>query len=229
MDAEFWHRKWENDDIGFHEGAVNPLLVRHWPAMSLDEGARVFLPLCGKTLDIHWLLAHGYRVAGAELSRLAVNQLFVELGVEPTVSRRGPIEHHGAPGLDIFVGDIFEVSAQLLGAVDAIYDRAALVALPEDMRRRYTAHLMEIAAGAPQLLVCFEYDQGLMAGPPFSIAGEEVGRHYREAYEVTLLDRMDIPGGFKGRLPAQEAIWRLERRAAGNSRPDGPRQGNRAT
>ena len=217
MDADFWHRKWANDDIGFHEGAVNPLLVRHWPALSLAEGARVFLPLCGKTLDIHWLLANGYRVAGAELSRLAVDQLFAELGVEPVVSRRGPVEHHGAPGLDIFVGDIFAVSAGLRGAVDAIYDRAALVALPEDMRRRYSAHLAAITAGAPQLLVCFEYDQSLMAGPPFSIAGEEVMRHYCEAYEVTLLERVDIPGGFRGRLPAQEAIWRLERRAAGET------------
>jgi thiopurine S-methyltransferase len=217
MDADFWHRKWANADIGFHEGAVNPLLVEHWPAMSLDAGARVFLPLCGKTVDIHWLLANGYRVAGAELSRLAVDQLFAELGVEPVVSRHGPVEHHGAPGLDILVGDIFQVSAQMLGAVDAIYDRAALVALPEDMRRRYTAHLTEITAAAPQLLVCFEYDQSLMAGPPFSIPGEEVIRHYREAYAVTLLDRVEIPGGFRGRLPAQVAIWRLEPRTAGTS------------
>ena len=211
MDADFWHRKWANDDIGFHEGAVNPLLVKHWPALSLGEGARVFLPLCGKTLDIHWLLGNGYRVVGAELSRLAVEQLFAELGVEPTVSRCGPVERYGAPGLDVFVGDIFEVSAQLLGQVDAIYDRAALVALPEDMRRRYTAHLTAITTGAPQLLVCFEYDQSLMAGPPFSTAGEEVIRHYREAYEVTLLDRVDIPSGFRGKLPATEAIWLLER------------------
>lgn len=218
MDADFWHRKWANDDIGFHEGAVNPLLVEHWPSMSLDAGARVFLPLCGKTLDIHWLLASGYRVAGAELSRLAVDQLFAELGVEPKVSRRGQVEHHGAPGLDIFVGDIFALSAQTLGAVDAIYDRAALVALPEDMRRRYTAHLTEITAAAPQLLVCFEYDQSLMAGPPFSITGEEVIRHYREAYAVTLLDRMDIPGGFRGKLPAKEAIWLLGPRSDGTTR-----------
>ena len=196
MDADFWHRKWANDDIGFHEGAVNPLLVKHWPALSLAEGARVFLPLCGKTLDVPSLYGNGYRVVGAELSRLAVEQLFAELGAEPTVSRCGPVEHHGAPGLDVFVGDIFEVSAQLLGEVNAIYDRAALVALPEDMRRRYMAHLTAITTGAPQLLVCFEYDQSLMAGPPFSIAGEEVIRHYREAYEVTLLDRVNIPGGF---------------------------------
>lgn len=224
MDADFWHRKWANDDIGFHEGAVNPLLVRHLPALSLAEGARVFLPLCGKTLDIHWLLGNGYRVAGAELSRLAVEQLFAELGTEPTVSRFGQIEHHGAPGLDIFVGDIFAVSARLLGAVDAIYDRAALVALPEDMRRRYTAHLTEITADAPQLLICFEYDQSLLAGPPFAIAGEEIARHYRSDYEVTLLDRVEIPGGFKGKLPAQEAIWLLKRRAEGKRGRSRPRR-----
>lgn len=211
MDADFWHRKWASNDIGFHEKAANPLLVKHFSALGLEKGARVFLPLCGKSLDIHWLLANGYRVAGAELSRLAIEQLFSELGAEPTISTCGPMQRFSAPNLDIFVGDIFDVSAELLGPVDAIYDRAALVALPEAVRGRYAAHLMQITAKAPQLLICFEYDQSLMAGPPFSIAGEEVSRHYRDTYALTLLDRCDIPGGFKGKLPAMESVWLLER------------------
>jgi thiopurine S-methyltransferase len=211
MDADFWHRKWENNDIGFHEGAANPLLVKHCPALSLEKGGRVFLPLCGKSLDIHWLLGNGYRVIGAELSKLAVEQLFTELGAEPTVSACGPTERYSARDLDVFVGDIFQVSRQLLGSVDAIYDRAALVALPEEMRGRYAAHLMEITEQAPQLLICFEYDQSLMAGPPFSIVSEEIIRHYSDAYEVTLLDRMEIPGGFKGKIAAKESVWLLER------------------
>jgi thiopurine S-methyltransferase len=209
MDADFWHRKWANNEIGFHEGAVNPLLVKHFSALGLEPGDRVFLPLCGKTLDIHWLLSNGYRVVGAELSQLAVEQLFDELRVEPVVSACGPTQRYSAPNLDVFVGDIFDVSRELLGPVDAIYDRAALVALPEAMRGRYAAHLMEITARAPQLLICFEYDQSLMAGPPFSLADEEVARHYRTTYELTLLDRADIPGGFKGKFPATESVWLL--------------------
>lgn len=211
MDAEFWHRKWANNDIGFHEGAVNPLLVKHFPALALGQGQRVFLPLCGKTRDIHWLLSNGYRVVGAELSRLAVEQLFAELGVEPAISTCGAIQRYGTGDLDVLVGDIFDVSSPLLGPVDAIYDRAALVALPGKLRGRYAAHLVEITAGAPQLLICFEYDQSRMDGPPFSIAGEEVERHYGETYALTLLDRIGIPGGFKGKLAAMESAWLLER------------------
>lgn len=210
MDADFWHRKWANNEIGFHEAMVNALLVKHFPALALEENRRVFLPMCGKTLDIHWLLSNGYRVVGAELSKLAVDQLFAELGVEPTVSSCGLTERYSSLNLDILVGDIFDVSAQLLGPVDAIYDRAALVALPEETRGRYASHLIEITAQAPQLLICFEYDQNLMDGPPFSIEGAEVVQHYGERYEVTLLDSVAIPGGFKGRLPAIESVWLLK-------------------
>lgn len=211
MDADFWHRKWADNDIGFHESEVNPLLVGHLPALALDKGRRVFLPLCGKTLDIHWLLSRDFRVAGAELSRTAVEQLFVELGVAPIVSSCGLLERFSAPGVDIFVGDFFDLSGELLGPVDAIYDRAALVALAEGTRSRYASHLTEITAFAPQLLICFEYDPGLMNGPPFSLTGEEVARHYGGRYQVTLLDRVDIPGGFKGRIPAKESVWLLAR------------------
>lgn len=104
MDADFWHRKWANNEIGFHEAMVNALLVKHFPALALEENRRVFLPLCGKTLDIHWLLSNGYRVVGAELSKLAVDQLFAELGVEPTVSSCGLTERYSSLNLDILVG-----------------------------------------------------------------------------------------------------------------------------
>ena len=87
MEEKFWHDRWQNNQIPFHKVEVNPLLVRNLPALELASGARVFVPLCGKSLDVHWLLAQGYRVAGAELSRIAVEQLFAELGVIPDRSR----------------------------------------------------------------------------------------------------------------------------------------------
>lgn len=209
MEPDFWHSKWAKNEIGFHESDVNPLLVKHLPALGLAGGARVLLPLCGKTLDIHWLLDQGYRVVGVELSRLAIEQLFEELGATPAIAKIGPHWHYSAPGLDIFVGDFFDMTLEKLGQVDAIYDRAALVALPEAMRARYAAHLTTISDHAPQLLICFEYDSRLMEGPPFPIVADEVTRHYQPTYEVTLLASGDIPGGFKGKVPAKESIWLL--------------------
>jgi thiopurine S-methyltransferase len=210
MEAGFWHQKWGENNIAFHQSEANPLLVKYFQELSLEKGNRVFLPLCGKTLDISWLLADGYRVAGAELSKIAIEQLFIELGVEPKIASVGEVDHYSATNIDIFVGDFFDLSKTMLGLVDAIYDRAALVALPGVMRDRYTAHLMEITDKAPQLLICYEYDQSFMEGPPFSISNEEVNQHYSGNYDLTLMTSTNVPGGMKGKCAAKENVWLLK-------------------
>jgi thiopurine S-methyltransferase len=209
MHHDFWHQKWENNEIGFHLPDANPLLVKHFSTLNLKQGARVFLPLCGKTLDIAWLLAQGYRVAGAELSAIAIEDLFHRLNLIPTITKLGEITHYSATNIDMFVGDIFKVTPAMLGSVDAVYDRAALVALPEDMRKTYSTHLMALTNKVAQLLICFEYEQSLHAGPPFSICADEVERHYQAAYDLTLLASEAIADGLKGKYPATEQVWWL--------------------
>jgi thiopurine S-methyltransferase len=211
MDASFWHNRWEKNDIAWHEGKANPLLIQHFSELSLPKGRRIFVPLCGKSLDISWLLSKGYRVAGAELSQRAIEQLFMELGVQPEISTVGGGEQWSVKNLDIFIGDIFAFSRKVLGHVDAVYDRAALVAFPEDMRNRYSLHLTEITNTAPQLLICYEYDQRAMEGPPFSISGEEIRRHYAAHYDVTLIASTNVSGGLKGKCPAKENVWGLRK------------------
>jgi thiopurine S-methyltransferase, Se/Te detoxification family len=211
MDAQFWHDRWANNEIGFHKSEANPLLVKYFTELALAKGSRVFVPLCGKTLDIPWLLSNDYRVAGAELSPIAIEELFAQLGVEPTITRNGGTDHYRANNIDIFVGDIFAVTRKVLGPVDAIYDRAALVALSQNMRSRYTAHVTEITDHAPQLLICYEYDQRVTEGPPFSISNEEVHRHYGQRYHLTLLTSADVPGGLKGKCTATEHVWLLRK------------------
>ena len=211
MDASFWRQRWEKNEIGFHESKANPLLVTPFHELSVGKGRRVFVPLCGKTLDISWLLSRGYRVAGAELSQLAIEQLFIDLGMQPDIEKVGSIERWSDKNLDILVGDIFAVSRQILGQIDAVYDRAALVALPESMRQHYAAHLMEITGKAPQLVVSYEYDQSLKEGPPFSVSNEEVCRHYASTYALTLVASTEVQGGLKGKVPAKENVWVLKR------------------
>lgn len=211
MEADFWHAKWEKSEIAFHQEEVNPLLVDYVGQLSLAPGNRVFVPLCGKTRDIGWLLAGGYRVAGAELSRLAVEQLFADLGVVPSISPAGELTHFAAEHIDIYCGDIFALTAGTLGRVDAVFDRAALVALPAAMRQRYADHLSGITKLAPQLLVAYEYDQSQQEGPPFSISGEEVHRLYGHRFGLKLLASVDVPGGLKGKCPAQEHVWLLRK------------------
>ena len=209
MDPNFWHKRWEKNEIGFHQSAVNVLLSDHFSGLSLPQTSRVFVPLCGKTRDIAWLLSQGHRVVGVELSKLAVEELFVDLGVAPKISVQGELSRYSAPGLEIFVGDIFELSGDLLGRVDAIYDRAALVAFPTEMRGRYGAHVAAITQLAPQFLICFEYDQAVMNGPPFSIDRQKVHDVYGAHYQIEPITNRDVAGGLKGKCPAQETAWHL--------------------
>lgn len=212
MEASFWHERWEQNQIAFHGHVPNPLLLANFKLLSLPKGARVFVPLCGKSLDVHWLLSNDYRVVGAELSKIAIERLFAELGVKPTITATGKNSRWSADSIDIFVGDIFDIFRSDLGPVEAIYDRAALVAFPEGMRSRYAAHLMEITDRAPQLLICFEYDQRRVDGPPFSVGADEVARHYQASYDRKLLATAEVAGGLRGQCPATEAVWLLKRR-----------------
>lgn len=211
MEAEFWHRKWNLGDIGFHISQVNPLLVAQLGSLNLCSRSRIFLPLCGKTHDIGWLLEQDFRVTGIELSSLAVSELFEELGITPNIATIGSLLSYSADNIEIFVGDIFNLSAELLGPVDAVYDRAALVAFNSDMRRAYAIHVTHITNAAPQLLIAYEYDQSRMKGPPFSVDAVEINQMYGAVYSLSSLVRERVEGGLKGLEDAMETAWFLQK------------------
>ena len=211
MDKSFWLQKWRTKNTAFHQKATNPLLAEHFEALSLAEGSRVFVPLCGKTLDMVWLLSQGYRVVGVELVEAAVEQFFEEIEVGPTLSSNGEMRRFSAENVELFSGDFFDLSRERLGPVDVVYDRAALVALPSELRIRYATHLKAITDRAPQLLLTYRYDQSQLEGPPFSISAEEVDRHYGDVYDVGRRASVEVAGGLKGICPAKEEVWLLRR------------------
>lgn len=209
VEADFWLERWKTKEIGFHAKSANHFLVKYFGKVGIQAGGRVFVPLCGKSLDMHWLLAEGYNLAGAELSRIAVEELFEELGVEPTIESIGELTRYSAEKIEIFQGDIFELSRTVLGAVDGIYDRAALVALPGAMREKYARHLMEITNCAPQLMICFDYEQSKRSGPPFSVSDTLVHGYYDGSYEVEFLESVEEMLGVQRDVPAMEKAWKL--------------------
>lgn len=211
MEAAFWKEKWDKNEIAFHGNEANPLLVKYFEALALPEGSRIFVPLCGKSLDMVWFLSRGYRAAGAELAETAVRQFFAEQGLAPSVKSEGSLRRFSAEGVDLFCGDIFDLTPEMLGPIDAVYDRAALVALPESMRPRYTEHVRNLSRNAPQLVICYEYDQRQAEGPPFSISRDEIFRHYGGHYQVRALDCVDVAGGLKGKCAAKEHVWHLRK------------------
>lgn len=210
MNPEFWYERWTHREIGFNQSRPNPLLVKYFHSLNLKEQSRVFVPLTGKTVDVAWLLSEGFQVVGVELSETAVKELFEELSAEPEISKTENFRIYSADSIIIFVGDFFKLSSELIGQVNGIYDRAALVALPENMRKKYCNHLINITKAAPQLLIVFEYDQVQIPGPPFSISEQEIQQSYDERYNIQLFESKDVKGGLKGAVKASENIWLLK-------------------
>lgn len=210
MHPDFWLARWQEGRIGFHEGAVNRHLLQWWDATVGDAAAapEVLVPLCGKSHDLHWLAARGHRVTGVELSPLACEAAFSEHGVVPTVGQDGAFAARTAGNLTVLQGDVFD----LRGTFDAVWDRAALIALPPETRPRYVAHLRSLLRpGGSVLLVTLDYPQAERAGPPFAVLSDEVRALWPEA---RLLHREDLPADRlreQGVSRMAEEVWVVER------------------
>ncbi|MGE7993836.1 thiopurine S-methyltransferase [Pseudomonas sp. NPDC089554] len=190
MEPAFWHKRWADHQIGFHQVKVNPYLQAHWAGLALAPGSRVLVPLCGKSLDLTWLAGQGHRVLGVELSRRAVEDFFTEHELTPQVTQQGAFEVWRSGEVELWCGDFFALQAQDLADCSGLYDRAALIALPPSMRERYMALLSAVLpATCKGLLVTLEYDQALSDGPPFSVLDDEV----RRGFEGWQLDELEAP------------------------------------
>jgi len=191
MQPEFWKARWSEGKIGFHEGAPNAFLARH--ASRIADRRRVLIPLCGKSEDLAYLAAHDHEVIGIELVEDAVRAFFAEHGATPSITRRGPLVIYTSGAITVFAGDLFDVNEADVGAIDAIYDRAALIALPPELRPRYVDHLRTLVPSRTQaLLVTLEYPQDKLDGPPFSVPETEVRALYASA---ELIDERLATGG----------------------------------
>lgn len=196
MNPTFWHERWSQGQINFHLPAPHPLLIKY--AAVLGTRSRVLVPLCGKTVDMMWLAERGHSVIGVELSELAVRAFFDEHKLTAHESVRGPFKRFVAGAIEILCGDFFALEpAHLLDehgrTVNALYDRAALVALPEAMRKRYASHLIGLMPSeATGLLITLEYGSNAASGPPFSVTAQEVRALYEPPLQVRELERTDI-------------------------------------
>jgi len=184
VEADFWHNRWENELTGFHLNEVNPHLKANWSLLKLEKNSRIFVPLCGKTLDLIWLAEQGFQVVGVELSALAAEAFFTENNLAVKKSQLADFTLWQSENISLFCGDFFNLSTHILGKVDAVYDRASLIALPPAMRQDYASRLMDLSPSASKLLITLEYQQSKMEGPPFSVSQSEVEALYQEHYEV---------------------------------------------
>ena len=218
MEPEFWLDRWSQGRIGFHQAHVDRLLQQYWAALDIDEGSRVLVPLCGKSLDLLWLRDRGHEVIGVELSEVATEAFFPENGVPGRRRKLAKFDRYEASQLTLFRGDLFDLTSVLLGDVSAIYDRAALISWAPKLRVAYVEHLTAITRkGTSILLITLEYPQAQRYGPPFSLEFAELDRLYSKNYSVEELARRDVLGGApkmgdKGISSMSEVCYRLVRK-----------------
>ena len=220
MQPNFWRERWTRDQIGFHQRDINAMLQSHWSAFAVPAGAKVFVPLCGKSRDMVWLRAQGHAILGVEFIQKAVRDFFTENGLAPNVSAQPPFERWEADGVTLLYGDFFDLTAADLHDVGAVYDRASLIALPTDGRARYVEHMSAILApGVESLLITLTYPANEMKGPPFSVSDAEVHALYDATFAVTFLSARDALQETshlreRGLTALTEQAYRLRRRGA---------------
>lgn len=213
---EFWLERWEDGIIPFHQETINPDLMMYWPALDISPGATVFVPLCGKSLDMLWLAKQGFHVVGIELSEIAVQEFAKEnnLLMRKVIDKQ--IINYSTDTISIYVADIFGLSDTQLVA-DAIYDRGALIALPSKLRPRYTQTCLQwLKPQGKILLKTMDYDQRQMEGPPYSVPGEEVRALYSSCQKIQCIKdetRQLIDGDYlssRGLKQAMDHVWIIE-------------------
>lgn len=239
MTPEFWQEKWQKNKIGFNQAKPNPLLIKHLPALNLREGSSILVPLCGKSIDMVWLASQRFEVKGIELIETAVQEFYQENEIPFSITQHpknpeikiyeGAYPLNGikstegpSSSITIWVADIFQLTAEDIGLVDAIYDRAALVALPDEdaesdasLRVRYTQQLNKLAPNAEQLLLSFglsgvdESEYAKYSGPPFLIPNAKIYDYYQQAYQITLLESYETQRVNSEGHPWLNLAWKL--------------------
>jgi thiopurine S-methyltransferase len=186
---QFWLDLWEQGRIPFHKNEVHPDLITFWPSLQLRPKSTVLVPLCGKSMDILWFLQQGYHVVGIELCEQAVVQFFQEHQLSFTIENHKNCKKYLTDSLDFWVGDIFTIDKRLIPPIDAIYDRAALIALPKKLRSIYTALCLNwLKPRGVIFLKTLSYDQKSMQGPPYSVSAEEVAQLYTASTTIQCLN-----------------------------------------
>lgn len=209
MEHGFWHKRWANSEIGFHQKETNNWLQKYWSLLGAESESEVLVPLCGKSKDMLWLREQGHEVLGVELSDIACRDFFAEMGAEVAATAGPKFHTRELDGIKLHCGDFFKLDVEDVARVGAVYDRAALIALPASMRKDYAAHLKSILpSGMRVMLICLEYDEQ-RESPPFCVSETEVRKLYEPDFTVELMDAAELPDGrFEGE---REKVYFLTR------------------
>ncbi len=193
MQPEFWLDRWRSAQIGFHQAATDRHLQAYWPTLQLPANSHVFVPLCGKSLDLLWLRERGHSVVGVEISPIAAEALFAEHGIPARRRRLADFDVYESDRLTLLRGDFFKLSPALLGGIAAVFDRAALISWTPALRASYVQQLVNLTSpGTQTLLISVEYPEEQMSGPPFPLVRADIDALYSHNHSIEELGRHEI-------------------------------------
>ena len=219
QEQQQWWARWQEGRIGFHLPEVNPLLIRYVHSLVTDthpdETSCILVPLCGKSKDLIWLQSYFHQVIGVELVPQAVKAFFKENQITPTHSLKNPFVTYQHANLALLQGDIFQMTSKHLEdqPIQAVFDRASLIALPDELRKNYVELLRGLVSpNTKLLLVTLAYEEGVISGPPHSVPENEIFDLFAFATNIELLEKQDIlsesPNFHKAGLRwAHEAVY----------------------
>jgi len=180
-----WLDRWKKGTTGWHRSDINPQLIKHINQLVEARPQKIFVPLCGASLDMKYLIDKGFHVVGVELSPLAIDRFFKENQIEHKVSKVEDFDLYEGKNIDIYCGDFFKLKKDYFYDVSCVYDRAALIALNPDLQKKYARHLKEILPNSTKiLLLTMFYPQNEMEGPPYSVGDDKVEVLFSEFKEI---------------------------------------------
>ncbi|MGI9221318.1 MAG: thiopurine S-methyltransferase [Woeseiaceae bacterium] len=210
MESSFWHERWANNEIGFHQDVVTPLLEQHWVGLHESSANVVLVPLCGKSKDLLWLAEQGLKVVGVELSQAAVESFFAENDLEANIGIQGDMREYRCESLSITIyqGDFFAMPDNHFTECDVVFDRGALIALPKIMRSAYADKFRRtLHPDAEVLLITLEHSSE--NSPPFSLLESDVRELYEDDFTVNRIG--EDPEEFRGEA-AVNVVYRMTRK-----------------
>lgn len=185
-----WVARWEDNNIPFHLENVNPLLEKYWPKLCITPPANVLVPLCGKTRDLIWLAEQGLQITGVELSDIACKAFFTENNLKYDTQLMAGFTRYFADKIEIYCGDLFALPVNKLSKITAVYDRAALIALPKQLRSQYALHITRLMAPASRMLLIVLETRDEVQGPPYPVDTQEIQQLFGKSFQIMEIERV---------------------------------------
>ena len=191
-----WLDRWKDNRIGFHQNEISPYLLKY--AHKLNKNNTVFVPLCGKSLDMLYLSDNFANVIGVELVKDACDAFVKENNLKATISEKEcfvdyKITNKNKENIELLCGDIFDIKPKHIKQNIDIFDRASLVALDKEDRAKYAILMIELmSVGSKMLLVSLEYKQSERNAPPYSVDEQEIQKLYANNCKIEMLEKVDL-------------------------------------